>query len=44
LRLVEGYLQGNQVIHTRHDATGKALNYYDIAIVGLTGTTKISRP
>jgi prepilin-type N-terminal cleavage/methylation domain-containing protein len=44
LRLVEAYLQGTQVIYTSRDKSGKAANYYDIAIIGMTGTTKISRP
>jgi prepilin-type N-terminal cleavage/methylation domain-containing protein len=44
LRLVEGYLQGSQVIYTRRGQTGLPANYYDIAIVGMTGMTKVDRP
>ena len=44
IRLVEGFAQGAQLVRTHPDGTGKSANYYDIAIVGATGTTKISRP
>lgn len=44
LRLVQGYRQGQSVVYTQPNASGKAANYYDIAIVGTTGTTKIDRP
>jgi len=44
IRIVEGFAQGTQLVRTHPDGTGKSANYYDIAIVGATGTTKISRP
>lgn len=44
LRLVEGFFQGGHVIYTNHDNGKHATNFYDIAILGMTGTTKINRP
>ncbi|EDY21712.1 hypothetical protein CfE428DRAFT_0957 [Chthoniobacter flavus Ellin428] len=44
LRLVEGFFQGNRVVYTNHHSGGIAANFYDIAILGMTGTTKINRP
>jgi prepilin-type N-terminal cleavage/methylation domain-containing protein len=44
IRLVQGFSQGNQVVYTSHDGQGKAANYYDVVIVGMTGTAKVDRP
>ena len=44
LRLVEGFYENRRVTYTRPDGQGKPANYYDVAILGLTGTTKMSRP
>lgn len=44
LRLVEGFYEKNRVTYTRPDRQGKPANYYDVAILGLTGMTKVSRP
>jgi prepilin-type N-terminal cleavage/methylation domain-containing protein len=44
LRLVEGFYDNKRVTYTRPDRQGKPSNYYDISILGLTGTTKVSRP
>jgi competence protein ComGC len=43
LRLVEGYIQGGQVVRTRRAGTTSA-NFYDVSIIGATGVTKVSRP
>lgn len=43
LRLVEGYFQGNGVIYTNRNGQ-RSGNQYDIAILGMTGTTKVTRP
>ncbi len=44
IRLVEGNIQGAQVQYTHRTSSGTPANYYDIAILGATGQTKISRP
>ena len=44
LRLVEGFYDNNRLTYTRPDGQGGSANYYDIAILGMTGTTKVSRP
>ncbi len=44
IRVIEGFAQGGQIVRTRPGVAGQAANYYDIAIIGATGTTKISRP
>lgn len=45
IRLVEGFVQGDEVVYTRRgDAPGQTANYYDVAIVGATGIAKVSRP
>lgn len=44
LRLVEGIYQGNRITYTSHISSNQAANYYDVAILGLTGTTKVNRP
>ncbi|MEI9898085.1 MAG: prepilin-type N-terminal cleavage/methylation domain-containing protein [Chthoniobacter sp.] len=44
LRLVQGFNQGSQVIYTSRAGPGTAANYYDITILGMTGTTKVDRP
>jgi hypothetical protein len=44
IRVVEGFAQGGNVIRTHPGEAGKSANYYDVAIVGATGTTKVSRP
>ena len=44
IRLVEGYVQNGHVVYTRPGPKGGPSNYYDIAILGLSGTTKITRP
>jgi prepilin-type N-terminal cleavage/methylation domain-containing protein len=44
LRLVEGYVQGGQTTYTNRSGGQAPDNYYDVAILGMTGTTKIDRP
>jgi len=44
LRMVEGFFQGNRTVYTNHDGQNLATNYYDVAILGMTGTTKVNRP
>lgn len=44
IRLVEGFIQGGQVVYTRRGDPGQTANFYDVAIVGATGMTKVSRP
>ncbi len=44
LRVVEGFYNGSGVTYTSHAASNKAANYYDVAILGMTGTTKVNRP
>ncbi len=44
LRLVEGFVQNGRAVYTRPNPKGGPSNYYDIAILGLSGTTKVSRP
>lgn len=43
LRLVEGFIQNGQVVRTRRNGAESA-NYYEIAIIGATGVTKVTRP
>ncbi len=43
LRLVEGLYQGNGVIYTNRNGQQSG-NSYDVAILGMTGTTKVTRP
>lgn len=44
IRVIEGFAQGSQIVRTHPGAPGQAANYYDIAIIGATGMTKVSRP
>lgn len=44
IRLVEGYLKGHEIVYTHRKDASRAANYCDIAIVGATGNTKVSRP
>ena len=45
LRLVEGFVDGNSIRYTHRSTSGPGpANYFDLAIVGTTGATKISRP
>jgi len=44
LRLVEGFIQGSQVVRTKRDSSGMSTNFYDLTIIGATGVTKVSRP
>jgi len=44
LRLVEGTREGSGMTYRRTGAGGVPTNYYDIAIVGVTGVAKVSRP
>ena len=44
IRLVEGRVEGGTILYTNRNALGKPANWFDIAIVGATGATKISRP
>lgn len=44
IRVIEGFAQGGQITRTRPASPSQAANYYDIAIIGATGTTKVSRP
>ncbi len=44
IRLVEGRVEGGAVHYSNRNDAGKPANYFDIAIVGATGATKISRP
>lgn len=44
IRLVEGFVEGGTIRYTHRNAAGQPANYFDIAIVGATGATKISRP
>ncbi len=46
IRLVEGSVQGKtQMLYTHKDSSGtKPANYYDVALLGATGQTKIGRP
>ena len=44
IRVIEGFAQGGAVVRTHPGAGGTAANYYEIAIIGATGTTKVSRP
>ena len=44
LRLVEGYLQGDKIVYTRPGEGNKPANYYDVALIGVTGIAKASRP
>lgn len=44
LRVIEGFAQGGKIVRTHPASDSQAANYYDVAIIGATGTTKISRP
>lgn len=44
IRLVEGFIEGDTVVYTRRNDSGKTANFYDVAIIGATGLTKVSRP
>ena len=44
LRLVSGFSGGNKVAYTHRLSSGKPANYFDVAIVGITGAVKVSRP
>lgn len=45
LRLVEGSVESNQTIrYGRRNQDGTAANFFDLAIIGTTGATKITRP
>ncbi len=44
IRVVEGFPNGSKVAYTHGNGAGGPANYYDIAIIGLSGITKISRP
>lgn len=44
IRLVEGDTAGGVMHYSHRNSAGKPANYFDIAIVGATGATKISRP
>lgn len=44
LRLVEGFLQDGRTIYTKPDGKNGSANFYDLALIGATGITKISRP
>ncbi len=44
IRIVEGSVEGGTIRYTHRNAEGKPANFFDIAIVGATGATKISRP
>lgn len=44
IRLVEGRVEGGIIRYTHRNDAGKPANFFDIAIVGATGATKISRP
>ena len=43
LQLVEGVLQDSNIIYTRQNGSGKAANFYRIAIIGATGRTIVER-
>lgn len=44
LRLVEGFLQDGRTIYTKPDGNKGSANFYDLALIGATGITKITRP
>ena len=44
IRLVEGRVEGGTMRYTHRNDAGKPANFFDIAIIGATGATKISRP
>ena len=44
IRIVEGDTQGGVMRYSNRNSAGKPANYFDIAIIGATGATKISRP
>ena len=44
IRVIEGYAQGGQIVRTHPGTAGLAANYYDVAIIGASGVTKVSRP
>ena len=45
LRLVEGFIDApHTVTYTRRRSDGGPANFFDLAIVGTTGATKVSRP
>ncbi len=44
IRLVPGNIEGGAIHYTQRNDAGKPANYFDIAIIGATGATKISRP
>jgi prepilin-type N-terminal cleavage/methylation domain-containing protein len=44
IRLVEGRVESGAVRYTNRNSAGQPANWFDIAIVGATGATKISRP
>lgn len=44
LRLVEGFSQGGQLVYTHRGSQQAAANYYDVAIIGMTGIAKVNRP
>ncbi len=44
IRLVEGDTAGGVMRYSHRNSMGKPANFFDIAIVGATGATKISRP
>ncbi len=43
LRLIEGFLQNGQIVRTRRHGADSS-NFYEIAIIGATGATKVTRP
>lgn len=44
IRLVEGRVEAGKLYYSHRNDQGKPANFFDIAIVGATGATKISRP
>jgi prepilin-type N-terminal cleavage/methylation domain-containing protein len=44
IRLVEGQVEGGAIRYSHRNDAGRPANYFDIAIIGATGATKISRP
>jgi prepilin-type N-terminal cleavage/methylation domain-containing protein len=44
IRLVPGNVVGGSIQYKQRNDAGKPANYFDIAIIGATGATKISRP
>ncbi len=45
IRLVEGFIDAPQTVtYTRRRSGGGPANFFDVAIVGATGATKVSRP